>query len=228
MNQPDLPNPLHSQDPADWEALVQAIGPPALLVIVESRLGPGLKARMSAEDILQDALLHAWRDRWRCEWRGLKAFRCWLLTIIDNRIRDAADHHAALKRGGAPNRAVALAASGNSQDFGSASRGLAPEPAISTTPSRIAIHAEQAAAMRTALESLPDELREIVRLRLFEQRPIDDIAARLNIGSSAVRHRFHKGAEMYQRRLIAELGTRSVANPRDSAARAGGFSSAPT
>ena len=64
--------------------------------------------------------------------------------------------------------------------------------------------------MRGALANLPDDVRDVVRLRLFEQLPVDEIAQRLNLGPAAVRHRFRKGAELYQQRLVAELGTRSL------------------
>jgi DNA-directed RNA polymerase specialized sigma24 family protein len=65
--------------------------------------------------------------------------------------------------------------------------------------------------MRAALAGLPDDVREVVHLRLFEQLAVEAIAQRLGLGVSAVRHRFRKGAELYQQRLTAELGTRSVA-----------------
>jgi DNA-directed RNA polymerase specialized sigma24 family protein len=54
-----------------------------------------LKARLRPEEILQESLLHAWRDRRQAEWRGLRAFRSWLLSIIDNRIRVVAVRESA-------------------------------------------------------------------------------------------------------------------------------------
>jgi len=52
-------------------------------------------------------------------------------------------------------------------------------------------------------------VRDVVRLRLLEQLPVEEIAQRLQLGASAVRHRFRRGAELYQKYLMAELATRS-------------------
>lgn len=197
------PNPLLSDDPHEWERLIESLGPASLLVVIEDRMSAELRARLSAEDLLQDTLLHLWRDRARIEWRGPRAFRTLVLSVADNRIRDAADHEFAAKRGGGL-AAVSLDASGS---HGSRNEpGELAQPS-SSTPSRIAIRREQADAMRTALESLPEEFREIVRLRAFEQLPLDEIAQRSGLGVEAVRHRFRKGSALYARRLKSALDT---------------------
>lgn len=196
-------NPLLSQNGRDWDALIEAVGPASLLVVIESRMSEPLRRAHAPEDILQDALLHAWRDRQACEWRGLRSFRSWLLSIIDNRIREAADRLSAAKRGGGREAVPAFPAmpSGASES--------AWGPVDSSTPSRIAMFREQAHAIRAALQELPDDLRDVVRLRLFEQMALEEIASRLGIGESAVRHRFRKGAELYERRLRDLLASAS-------------------
>jgi RNA polymerase sigma-70 factor, ECF subfamily len=197
-------NPLWSESPAAWDRLIEAVGPASLLAVIELRMGPALRRRCTAEDIFQETLLHAWRDRTRHDWRGLKCFRNWLLTIIDHRIHDLADQAQAQKRGGG--RLVEVPIS-----TGSESGSQWPMPCDSTTPSRVAVYREQADAMRAALAALPDDVRDVLRLRLFEQLAVEEIAERLNLGVAAVRHRFRKGAELYQRRLMTELATRSLA-----------------
>jgi RNA polymerase sigma factor (sigma-70 family) len=206
-------SPLLSNDPGVWDRIVEMIGPASILVVIEARMSSGLKKRMSPEDVWQDTLMHVWRDRDQCEWRGIRAFRSWVLTVADNRIRDAAQRESAKKRGGgAP--AVAFSALGGGTDSAERSP-QTPGPVGSTTPSRIAMHAEQAAAMRAALDSLPDDVREIVRLRLFEQVSVENVASRLGIGASAVRHRFRKGAGIYRRRLTRAIATRTETIPRE-------------
>jgi RNA polymerase sigma factor (sigma-70 family) len=200
-------NPLHSDDPRVWDRLIETVGPASILVVIESRMSAALRNRITPEDIWQETLLHAWRDRLNFEWRGVKSFRSWLLTIADRRIRDAAQYERAQKRGGgittSPFSTLRNRRTEDSPpDF--------PGPAGSTTPSKVAMHGEQAAAMRVALESLADDVRDVVRLRLFEQITVEQIAERLGISPPAVRHRFRKGAQAYRRRLMAELSTRSV------------------
>ncbi len=57
-----------------------------------------LKRQLSAEDIWQETLCMAWRDREKHRWQGPRSYRGWLLAIAKNRIRDAADRMDAKKR----------------------------------------------------------------------------------------------------------------------------------
>ncbi len=201
-------NPLLSDSSSVWDRLIEAVGPASILVIIENRMSASLKRQFTPEDVWQEALLHAWRDRSRCQWRGLKSFRSWLLTIIDHRIRDAADYDSAAKRGGGTPRVPFSVLESSESTSGEAA--LFPGPIGSTTPSRIAVYSEQAAAMRAALSALPKDVRDVVRLRLFEQLTAEQVADRLGIGVSAVRHRFRKGALTYRQKLRLELSSRSL------------------
>jgi RNA polymerase sigma factor (sigma-70 family) len=194
-------NPLASSSMQVWDDLVEAMNPASLLVLIERRMSTSLKAQHSAEDIFQDALMHAWRDRHQCQWNGLRQFRSWLISIIDHRIHDAADHAGRQKRGGAlRHHSLAGGEQGDSRF---------DAPMVTTTPSRIAMYKEQASAMQEALATLPVDLADVVRLRLFEQLPLDSIAIHLGIGLAAVRHRFRKGVALYQSRLQAAIISRS-------------------
>jgi len=197
-------NPLLSESARDWDDLIEAVSPPALLMVIASRMSPSLQRTTPPEDIWQEVLLHAWRDRLRCEWRGLKSFRSWLLTIIDHRIRRAAELQATLKRGG-DIRMISESAfrSDGSTDDQSDWAG----PAGSVTPSRLAMYKEQAAAMQAALEALPEEFRDVVRLRLFDQLTMEEIAEQLETTLGAVRYRFGRGAERYRQLLRSHLAS---------------------
>lgn len=171
-----------------------AVGEASLLVVIESRMSRALGAVLQPEDVLQETLAHAWRDRDQVEWQGVRAFRRWLIQIAENRIRDTIDRLGAQKRG-ANREYVGLPASETqSPDI---------MPASSTTPSRSASRREQVDAMRAALQELPDDLRSVVALRLFEELELAEVATRLGIGLSASKHRFRKGLQLYQRVLQA-------------------------
>lgn len=206
-----ITNPLLDESSETWSRLIDAVGPASMLVVIASRLGPRLAERHSVEDIWQETLLHAWRDRAQCEWRDTASFRRWLLGIIDHRIRDLAAHENAQKRGDgrAARVAVDLLKPGEESSLGWQWAG--PSPA--TTPSRAAQASERAAVMQEALDTLPEEWRDVVRLRLFEDLQLREIAQRLGLGLSAVAHRFRKGAEEYHRILSHVLATRSGASP---------------
>jgi len=193
-------------DPRTWDRWIEAIGPASMLVVIGERMSVELRAQMAPEDIWQEALLRAWRIRHRLEWRGMKSFRRWLLEIAEGCIWDAGDRARARKRGGSA-RTVALEAG----SAGDRSRGPVDDVALlrSTTPSRIAAHREGSEIMGAALASLPDDVRDVVRLRLFEDLTCEQVAQRLSLGVSAVKHRFRKGGALYRERLAHVLSQRS-------------------
>jgi hypothetical protein len=74
------PNPLLDGG-ARWDEWIDAVGPAAMLVRIEHRMGEVLERSSTPEDIWQETLLHAWRDRERCECPGFGIDRKWFLQI---------------------------------------------------------------------------------------------------------------------------------------------------
>jgi RNA polymerase sigma-70 factor, ECF subfamily len=187
-------NPLVDATHASWNRLIAMSNPPALLVAIRGMLGPSLLGRLEVDDVFQETLLMAWRDRHQIEWRGIAAFRRWLLETARNRVRDLADRAATLRRGAGLEQRHA--------DLGSTLAGeLYAGPCASTTPSRSASDREIAADLQAALDEVPEEWREVVRLRLFAELPLEAVAATLGIGMQGVRYRFRHGIEAYRRAL---------------------------
>jgi len=200
-------NPLSSDDPEVWASLVAAAHPASIMVAIAGRLGAELRARIAPEDIFQETLLKAWRARKSAQWQGTPSFRRWLLRIAQHCIEDHRDSLRSLKRDG---EALPLRDyDGRGVNRGAHTDGCV-EPWGSTTPSRLAQQHELMLAMEAALQTLPDDVREVVRLRLFEDALVEEIAARLGLGVSAVRHRFRRGAELYRQRLRVSLDASSA------------------
>lgn len=198
-SQPDQPH----RDPAEWGRLVESLDAATLFVVIRAWLGPHLLGQITVEDIWQETLGMSWRDREQHEWRGLSAFRSWLLSIAQNRIRDVGRNLARQKRGGGRQTATFSALAG-------ADSVSALLPPRSTTPSRVAGHRERAQAMENALASLQPDLRAVVQLRLFEEVPMRDAAARLGIPLSTAKERLLRGVRLYRSRLHQVLGGDSV------------------
>ena len=188
VNAPD--SGLTSQDmsESEWQKLVESANPTSLIVVIVSRLGPAMRARLEPEDILQESLMQAWQCRGSTRIESRKAFRAWLLTIIDHRIRDAAEHAGAAKRGG-----------GTLPTHLNMLKGI--EPGTTSTPSRSASRREQASLMMQALDCVPPESREVVRLRLFQQMTLQDVGQRLGLSLAIVRRHLRQGSELYRQRL---------------------------
>ncbi len=172
-----------------------------MLVVIERRMGPRLREKAHAEDLWQETLLHAWRDRAHCKFTGVASFRRWLLGIIDHRISDLRDFFSAQKRASDRERPWNWA----SQEHGSS---WSEEPLRTTTPSRLAMHREQADQMICALEAVEEPLRQVVRLRLFEGHTMPEVAEELGLGLSAAKHRYRRGAAQYRSQLFQRLGSR--------------------
>ena len=195
-------NPLESNSPAVWDRLIEAVGPASMLVVINSRMGEKLKREYSPDDIWQETLFMTWRDRKQMAWQGLASFRRLLIRIAENRIRDLVDREGAQKRGG-DLRPVHLGSRG--RPGSDTTEGTFAGPVVSTTPSRVAMDLEQAECMEAALDHLPEDLRQVVFLRIFEDLTLEEVAGRIGISFATVRYRLRKGAEAYYHRLNQEI-----------------------
>ncbi|MFN0241761.1 MAG: RNA polymerase sigma factor [Planctomycetota bacterium] len=188
-------------DAKRWDELIQAMNPAALQVVIGSAMSRQLRGQVSPEDIWQETLTHAWRDRAQHTWTNAAAFRSWLFEIARNRIREAARGLAAQKRGG--DRRTARFSELATSSSASLSAGL---PLDSQTPSRIVSRKEKAAITNEALSALPPDLGAIVRMHLIEELTMEVIAERLGIGLSAAWHRYRKATDELTRLLDSGTG----------------------
>lgn len=193
------PDRAPHRDPTEWGKLVESLDVASIFVVISSWQSAKLRGEVSPEDIWQEALWCSWRDRDQHEWSNLAAWRSWLLSIARNRVRDAGRSLDRQKRGGDINTAPF-----SMLTTGSVSSLLPPG---STTPSRVAGFRERAHAMETALTSLDEDLQTIVRLRLFEEIPIRDVAQQLQIPLSTAKERLLRGVTRYRQRLRLLLGS---------------------
>src|SRR5262245_40467201 len=178
-----------------------------MLVAIEARMSAELRRLYAVEDVWQDTLLHAWRDRVQCRWQGIRAFRRWLLQIAEHRLHNLADRERALKRAGPP---APTGAPAGESSMGAAERSTFAGPIASTTPSRAASDAEQALLMRAALDAVPEELRAIVHLHLFDELTFEEIAARTGSTVSSAFRGFRRGMQVYSAELERVLRERST------------------
>ena len=120
-----------------------------------------LQNREEAEDVVQDALVKAWKTRWRV--RDPEKFPAWLATIARHRARDIFR-----KR-----RTVPL----------SATIEEATEPSSTAEPNGSELDQQ----LRSALAALPDLHRAALTLRYFEEMDYRSIENILGVSNGALR-----------------------------------------
>lgn len=193
MAPPPVPEAPHL-DPARWGELIDSIDAATVFVVIGSWLGEKARLEVSIEDVWQETLWMAWRDRQQHTWSDLTRYRAWLLGIARHRIGDLVRAAGRAKRGGFA-RTARFSDIGGDETVG----GLLPPQ--STTPSRVASHLERARALERILAELEPTLQDVVRLRLFEELTMEGVAERLGIPLSTAKHRLVRGMVDYRAAL---------------------------
>ena len=149
---------------------------PELLAFIERRLGPALRGKVEPQDIAQEVAIRALRTP---PADGSDPFG-WLCHLAEQCIVDGHRHFSAGKRA-ADRETAGHAVSGEGVDL------VAMIAVSMTSPSQAAVKSERQQQLDDALATLPDEQREVLRLRYGEGLATAEIAARLNKSDVAVR-----------------------------------------
>ena len=154
---------------------------PRLILWASSRMSKQLRARMTAEDIAQEILLAVHKSLGQFEGGDSRAFRAWLFTVAENRIRDLANAENALKR-------------------------KTPDPVAQsqTSPSGHAIRREMATQVRDALTRLPEDYRRVIQLRRFEELEPPEVAAAMDRSPNAVRVLYCRAIQALRQEMESE------------------------
>ena len=143
---------------------------------ITSRLAPGMRRRVAASDILQEAHLVALQRSGEFEDRGEGSFGRWFATIVDLKIRNAIQKHVAAER-------RSIAAEITRSGRGPTGMFRAREP----SPSKVAAGNELRAALSDAIDALPADSREVLALVQGERLTMDVAAARMGRTPAAVK-----------------------------------------
>lgn len=189
--------------PRTLEEALLLIDPAALIVAARYRVGRD--GKLDPEDAVQETLLRAvgaWNGH---RWQGARAFRAWLLVILEHVVIDAHERASTLKRG---------AGAGHVGDVDNFLDGLRGK---STSPLRKSVNAERAAIYLSTIEALSDDVREIVRLRLILLQTPSAISLQVSLPVTTVQHRIRRGVIEFARQLRARLGSFPALTTKDPA-----------
>jgi RNA polymerase sigma-70 factor (ECF subfamily) len=192
------PRPGADAGPASDESLMSALAAghdPALDELMlrwqrplQSFLHRHLRNEADALDLAQETFVRLYRHR--AHYRPGARFSTWMFQIALNLARD----HA---RKTTRRRTDSLDAADPATVAGLASSNLAPDAA--------ARHAEEVAAVRAALEELPESLRAVVLLAEYEHLPHIEIAAIVGATPKAVENRLARAREKLRASLAPWL-----------------------
>ncbi len=163
-----------------------------------SVLGPGFKA--DAEDVTQEIFIRV-AERVH-EFRGESRFRSWLHRLAFNMAVDRRRRPRWRKPHVDPALLEARAATGETDD-----------PFVS------AVAAERRRAVRSCLESLPDDLRTVIHLHYWMDLQVEDIAAMLQIPLGTVKSQLYRGRVLLLSAMRAGAMTTGLASPPTVAPR---------
>jgi len=161
---------------------------------VQRWVSPGLRRKISASDVLQEAYIVALRRFADFEDRGDGSFRRWLGQIVDLKLREAVRQHGAAKRDAG--REV-------SRDGRVDTRNFAGQR---TSPSQAAIASEMKEAARVAFEKMPDDYQRIVKLVQQDQVSFEMAARKLGRTLAATRKLYGRAVARFTELLKEETG----------------------
>lgn len=160
-------------DDDDFDRLF-AVAVDRLCLFLDLRMGPALRARLEADDVLQDVYLEGRRAFGTEAPRDARGFAAWMCRIVENCLRGHADHFGAKKRR-EPGPAIPI----------SAVRDAARLSA--TGPVTAAARGEAHDRLRAALQTLAEDERDLVLRRFFAEQNLADIATATGRSETSVR-----------------------------------------
>jgi RNA polymerase sigma-70 factor (ECF subfamily) len=141
-----------------------------------------------ANDVAQETFVRLYRAR--ASYHPGRRFSTWLYTIAANLARNQL-------RWRARHPAVALDAPVSATDASLADA----LPAAAPAPDAAVQAGERAAAVRAAVQRLPDDLREAIVLCEWEELPVAEAAALLRTTPKAVESRLYRARQLLRARL---------------------------
>lgn len=152
-------------------------------LLVRSRCGAQLRARVDSSDLVQETLLRVAQHIAQFEGTCEEEWRAWLARVAENEVVHQLRHHLGAEKRDA-RRECRLAAPESSAGGPRLEQWWAKSQ---TSPSQAVVRKERVLALADALGRLPPDYREVLVLRHLEGLPFEAVAERLGRTSGAAR-----------------------------------------
>ncbi|MFO1020337.1 MAG: sigma-70 family RNA polymerase sigma factor [Planctomycetales bacterium] len=162
-----------------------------LLAIANREVGLDVAQKHAPSDVVQDTMCQAVRDFETFRGHTEHDLRSWLRQILLRNISDAHRRYRDVsKRQLARERPLTPSLGGlaNSHE----------------TPSRLVCAVETVQTLHDAIDRLPEDYRQVIRLRNFQQASFDDIGLRLGRSPEAVRKLWSRAVQKLAAELLPE------------------------
>jgi RNA polymerase sigma-70 factor, ECF subfamily len=155
-----------------------------LHILAQTQLGRHLRAKVDASDLVQQTLLEAHRDFAAFQGVHEGELLAWLRRILAHNLYNEARHYAAQQRDAARELSLEQMQRGVDQSSLALGQCLAAD---TPSPSSDAVQRESEVQLADALAKLPEDYRQVLLLRVFEELPAEEVAQRMGRTAGAVR-----------------------------------------
>ena len=185
----------------DASAMAELLGEHGPDVERTLSIGREWRSVLEPSDVMQVTYLEAFLEIRKYDPERSQPFRAWLQRIAENNLRDALRGLKRQKRPQPANR-VAVPAAGADSTFDLYSQlGV-----TTTTPSRYATRQERLTCLNAALEALPDDYGQVVRLYDLQGLPIAEVAQQMNRSTGAIHMLRARAHDRLRQLLSADSG----------------------
>jgi RNA polymerase sigma-70 factor (ECF subfamily) len=164
-----------------------------LLEVARHAIGPTIKVKGGASDLVQETFLEAQRRFTSFEGASEAQLRAWLRCLL---------LHKAAKLG---RRYSTTAKRKVSREISLGGEGRAVRPSQiagpAPTPSVAVMSAEQTDLLRTAIDRLPEDYRQVMMLRYVDGLAFDEVGRRLGRSADAARMLWARAVERLKHEL---------------------------
>ncbi len=153
-------------------------------VLARAQLGRQLRAKVDPSDVVQQTLLEAHRDFGSFQGTHEAELLAWLRRILAHNLFNEARRFNAQQRDASREVSLEHVRAGVEQSSVMLGQTLA---AGTPSPSQVASQRESAVRLADALARLPEDYQTVLLLRVFEERPAEEVAQRMGRTAGAVR-----------------------------------------